>query len=156
MSLRMPPDLSRLVLVVVGSGLEAELEDRQTAYAVARALNESLDDAVDGPGGTLRSVVCTDLWYLNTPQARTAPTIAVGGPERNALTAHLTTQLARPIGVDGQWIVQTPEPEGTGLEDLVACLWGVSGDETARAVGEFIDHLLDDFVESVVRKASGG
>lgn len=149
-------DTSRLVLVVVGSSPAAETQDRPLAYALARRLCAALDELVDGPPGTMRALVCTDLWYLNDPSMREAPTISIGGPDRNALTAHLTTHLARPYGQDGLWVVQTPEPEGTGLEDLAACLWGVSEDATARAVAEFIDRLLNDFVESVVRKASGG
>lgn len=144
----------RLLLIVVGSGLEAEIEDRPLAHALAGRCCAALDDAVDGPAGTMRAVVCTDLWYLNESSVRTVPALSVGGPQRNALTAHLTAQLAgqlpRRFGVEGQWVIQTPDD----ADDLVVLMWGQTEDQTRCAVRTFAEEMLEAFVGACVVRAS--
>lgn len=138
------------MLIVVGSGLEAEIEDRPLAHALAERCCAALDDAVDGPAGTMRAVVCTDLWYLNEASVRAAPVLAVGGPRRNALCAHLTAQLPRRFGEDGQWVIQTPEE----ADDLVVLMWGESREQTRLAVRTFAQDVLDAFINASVERAS--
>ena len=66
-------DVSRLILIVTGSTLEAELYDRPTAYTLRLGLFRWLQTRLGGAvrEGELsdawgpRIVLCSDIWYLN-------------------------------------------------------------------------------------------
>lgn len=136
----MPPDPR--ILIVTGAHLLAEATDRASAYRLRRAMLERLGvPAADGVlGGPV--VVCSDLWYLNRDELRSRPTVSVGGPGVNALSAFLGDKLPGAFSVTGVLTVQL-DP---GFADRVACVWGVDHAATAAAVDAFIERYLDDFL----------
>lgn len=146
-----PADVSKLVLIVSGSTLEAELLDRPTAYALRQAMIVWLVEhamVADAREASSRVLVCSDIWYMNQEELRTCPTVAIGGPGSNALTAYLGDKLPSAYVVDDQMIVQMDPELGGGLDDVVASCWGNSAQATAAAVGVFQEKLMHDFLEA--------
>ena len=72
------PDPGRLVLLVVGAHLEAEVTDRALGYRLREQIL-AWQAGADCPQ-PLRPVVCTDLWYLNNQPLRQRPAISIGRP----------------------------------------------------------------------------
>jgi hypothetical protein len=135
-------DLSRTVLIVTGAHLHAELSDRPLAYR----LREAMRGRVEGQGGHV--LVCSDVWYMNNEQLRSCPTVSVGAPGVNALSAFLADKLPSAFVVEGKVLVQA-DPV---FEELVACCWGAGDTGTASAVGAFVERYMEGFVEA----AAGG
>ena len=136
-----PIDIDRLILIVTGAHLHAEATDRPVAYRLSRAIAEHL-------GSRGRALVCSDLWYLNHEPLRACPTVSIGGPGVNALSAFLADKLPSAFVVEGRVLVQA-EP---AFEEPVACCWGSDEAGTAAAVDAFIDRYLEDFLAA----AAGG
>lgn len=138
-------DLDQAVLIVTGSTLRAEQTDRPIAYALAEAIRGGLDEF--DPEHGLTPVVCSDIWFLNQEEARVRPTVSLGGPGDNALTAYLTERFPTAESAQGEWAVQCEE----GLDDAIALLWGVDAAGTQAAVAAFMERRLGLFVRSAVR-----
>lgn len=130
-------DIDRAIAVVVGVHHLAEVGDRPTAQGLARQL-EPLARSLGG-----ECMVLSDVWYLNSPAWRSRPTISLGGPEVNALTASLADQLPSVHVVDGEYMIQM---DLDGTEALATC-WGVSPSRTARAVSIFCDRYTRTFAD---------
>ncbi len=124
-----------LALIVTGSTIPAEREDRPLAYG----LRERILATGSGAGDV---VVCGDLWYLNHDELRAIPTIAIGAPERNALAAYWGDKLPSLLAVEGLYVVQG-EPD---FDPPLASLWGRGAGETRHAVGAFAERYLEAFV----------
>lgn len=136
---------ARVLLVVVGAHLRAEVADRPIAYRLLARIESWLKE--NGESGGLTPIVCTDLWHLNHAELRGRPTISIGGPAVNALTAYLADKLASVLAIEKRLIVQM-DPE---LIDVVACCWGAEAGSTLAAVDAFADRYLDDFMKAAVR-----
>ena len=136
-----------LLLIVTGAHLRAEVADRPLAYHLRIKVLQRLLDT--DPGAATedddRIVVCSDIWYLNHDHLRTLPSIAIGHPDVNALTAHLVPRLPTAFVIDGRCSVQL-DPD---LTDPVAACWGADPAGTAQAVDAFTDRYLDAFIERV-------
>jgi hypothetical protein len=142
------------VLIVTGAHLAAEVHDRPIAYRLRERLLAALGQgngrsnnasfSLDG-GPSDRVVVCSDLWYLNRDQLRELPTISIGGPTVNALTAYFGDKLPSAFAVDGVFLVQADWTTQTP----VACCWGVDAHGTARAAETFIERYLDEWSAAV-------
>jgi hypothetical protein len=135
-------DASNATLIVTGAHLDAEAHDRPVAYRlsdqVRRGLaSRHLDAAL--------ALVCSDVWYLNNEPLRRRPTISVGAPAVNALTAFLAGRLPSVFTIDDALAIQAD------LEwiDLAACCWGADHARTAQAVDVFIERYLGDFLDAV-------
>ena len=137
------PDVSTLVPIVVGAHIRAELGDRFSALALA----ELVDAELQARALDLRSVVCTDLWYLNDDRLRSRPTISVGEPSLNALTAFLADKLPDVFSVRDELIVQM-DLKGEGR---LACCWGSDAEATRRAIDVFCERYLEHFVRSITQ-----
>mgnify|MGYP000069802654 CR=1 FL=1 len=136
-------DTERVIPVVVGATLEGEAHDRPVAQRLAGLINRTLGhDGAHGP-----ALVCTDLWYLNDESLRARPTISVGRPDRNALSAYLGDKAPSAFVVDDVLMVQA-DPEMT---EAVVCCWGVDARATGWAVDAFVEKYLDAFIEAAVR-----
>lgn len=129
------------VVIVTGAHLEAERAHRPLAYHLREKLLERLD--APGPDAV---VVCSDLWYLNHPHLRAQPTIAVGGPEVNALTASLADRLPSLFAIDGELLIQGD----ASFDAPIACIWGVDPASTAKAVAIFEERHLAGFLDAAV------
>lgn len=86
-------DADKLIVIVTGSHLTAELEDRPLAYRLCNSIRERLEarfgPPLFGDKWPLMPIVCSDIWYLNHPELRGRPTISIGHPGVNALAAYL-------------------------------------------------------------------
>lgn len=137
-------DPGRLLPIVVGAGLGAEQGDRPCAYALAGEIQRRLaagharDDAPS-------PLVCCDVWYLNHNALRALPTIAVGPPEHNALSAFLVGRLPRVLSVDERLAVHL---DLYGHEPVVCC-WGVDAAATAQACRAFAQRYLRAWLKGV-------
>jgi hypothetical protein len=144
---------SKPVLIVTGAHLSAEVFDRPIAYRLREKLLAALGQSDNPHDPQLitdglppdRVVVCSDLWYLNRDQLRELPTISVGGPTVNALSAYLGDKLPSAFAVDGVFVVQADWTNQTP----VACCWGINAEATATAVETFVARFLKDWVEAM-------
>lgn len=128
---------------MVGAHLDAEVFHRPRAYALRQALAERA--AAHGLTGDFDSiVVCSDLWVLSRDELRSVPSISVGQPGVNALTAYLASRLPSVLAVEGQWVVQLDT-----LETPMAACWGRDEDSTATALENFEARYADEFLEAV-------
>lgn len=132
-----PP--SAAILIVTGAHLQSEAQDRPWAYWLRERILEAIGEAT--PESV---VVCSDLWVLNQPPLRSRPTIAVGAPEFNALSAYLAPRLPSVLAVDGRFVVLMHE--GAGAPNV--CCWGRDADATGAAVEGFAQRHLEEFLEA--------
>lgn len=156
-----------MVLIVVGAHLRAEVADRPIAYwlrdrvlawldarfagdpavAAAAADVEDADPGQPRPGHPCRVIVCSDVWYLNDASLRVWPTVSIGGPGVNALSAYLADKLPGLLVVDDVLMVQM-DPE---LSEPTASVWGVDHAATVNAAEAFAERYLDAFMSAAVR-----
>jgi hypothetical protein len=148
-------DIDRLVCIVVGVQLRAELGDRPLAYRIERELRTRLDAALgkppDGEPPRLSPVVITDVYYLNNEPMHARPAISVGGPAMNALSAMLVDQLPTAVAVENTLVVQMD----LEMTDVRCAVWGMDHLDTVRAVDLFIGKYLDTFVRGVLASLDG-
>ena len=146
-------DPDRLIWIVTGVQLNAELGDRPLAYRVERELRDHLATLL-GPAETgepprLAPVVVSDVYYLNNENAQQGPTISIGGPGMNALSASLFEQLPTPVTIENTLVVQMD----LDMNDLRCAVWGMNHLDTVRAVDTFIAKgYLETFVKGVVEQ----
>ncbi|MDX9910424.1 MAG: hypothetical protein RBS39_01195 [Phycisphaerales bacterium] len=131
-------EITPSLLVVAGASLRAESEDRVIAQAVRDAANSRLSDRSQRPD----ALVCSDVWYLSHDVLHELPTISVGPPENNALTARLADSLPAAFAIDGRMLVQFDARGG----DPRACVWGDTPHGTASAADVFVERFLDQFL----------
>lgn len=140
-------DPDRLVLIVTGATLRAEAEDRPLAYALRERVLAARDQR-SGDNPPFDVLVCSDIWRLNTDALRNCPTISVGGPAVNALTAYLTDKIDSAYVVEDSLMVQAD----IDFTDLRVCCWGVDRAGTARAVDAFAEKYLDAYVSAILQR----
>jgi hypothetical protein len=144
-------DINHLLWIVVGVQLSAELGDRPLAYRIEQQLKDRLDKAL-GPPATgelpkLAPAVISDVYYLNSEEARSRPVISIGGPGVNALSAQLVNDLPTVIAIEDKLVVQMD----LEMADLRVAVWGMNHVETVKAVELFVDRgYLDTFVTGVL------
>jgi hypothetical protein len=135
-------DPRQLMMIVVGAHLEAELADRPLGY---RLQNDVVRWQQQTPeADPLAPIVCTDLWYLNARDLMLRPTISVGRPEHNAVSAYFANRLPTALVIDGSLQVQL-DPEFVTLQ---ACVWGVDEPATRSGVDLFVERYLEAFLRS--------
>ncbi len=132
----------RLLLIVVGAHLSAERTDRPLGYRLRDTIALWQEANTDSAG--LMPLVCTDLWYLNASELMVRPTISVGRPDLNAVSAYFANRLPTALVVDDSLQVQL-DPEFANLQ---ACVWGVDESATASGVDLFERRYLDPFLRS--------
>lgn len=139
-------DVDRIMLIVVGAHLAAEVSDRPLAYrlreAALRWIDELETDSEAVAFMPLEPLVCSDLWYLNNEELMLRPTISIGSPGVNAVTAYLANRLPIAFMVENTFQVQLD----VEFNQLQACLWGKSTPALASAVDLFIERYLDSFM----------
>lgn len=138
---------SQPFLLVTGAHLAAEALDRPWAYWLQDRVRTALETrGLRAPDAV---VVCSDLWYLNQDDLRAAPTVSIGAPAVNALSAYLASRLPSVVAVDGAWVVLM-DPVG---DASLACCWGKDQAATGAAVEAFADRHLDPFLDACARAA---
>ncbi len=139
-------DTDETVLIVTGTEIPAEMNDRPQAYRLKMEIDRR------GAGRPFRNaVVVSDAWYAQNRIFHLCPVIAIGGPGVNALAASLANDLpmlakeADRVFVQGSW-------DG---EQKRASLWGMDRAATAQAVDVFVrDGHCEAFL-SAAWKAAG-
>ena len=130
------------MLIVVGAHLQAELADRPLGYRLREQIIRWHDDNPEAD--PLVPMVCTDLWYLNARELMVRPTISVGRPELNAVSAYFANRLPTALVIERSLQVQL-DPEFVNLQ---ACVWGVDEPATAAGVDLFEQRYLGPFLRS--------
>jgi hypothetical protein len=137
-------DLNRLVWIVVGVQLPAELGDRALAYRIEQQLREKLD----GLDQRLSPAVISDVYYLNNEEAQSRPVISVGGPGVNALTSQLINVLPTVLAIENTLVIQMD----LEMADPRAAVWGMDHIQTVKAAELFVEKgYLETFIKGLVR-----
>jgi hypothetical protein len=144
-------ELDRLIWIVTGVQLNAELGDRPLAYRIEqeirRLLQEFLGETPEGELPPLSPVVVSDVYYLNNEPAQGRPTISIGGPGVNAVAAQWVNELPTAVAIENTLVVQMD----LEMVDARVAVWGMDHLETVRAVDLFIARgYLNTFVKGVV------
>ena len=135
-------DPKKLILLVVGAHLRAEVADRPLGDRLRQRI---LHWQAENPSGELLvPLICTDLWYLNAQDLLLRPTISIGPPEVNAASAYFANRLPTAFVIDQTLQVQL-DPEFVTLQ---ACIWGVDRRATAAGLDIFVDRYLVEFLSS--------
>ena len=145
-------DIDRLIAIVTGIQLKAELGDRPLAYRVEAAVREVLAEILGKPAARelprLAPAVVSDVYYLNTEEMQSRPTISIGGPGMNALSAMLVNELPTAVAIENVLVVQMD----LEMKDHRCAVWGMDHLDTVRAVELFVSKgYLETFVKGAVR-----
>src|SRR5688500_6323108 len=119
-------DTDRLIAIVTGIQLKAELGDRPLAYRIEQAVREylatTLPEREPGEPPRLAPAVVSDVFYLNTEAIQARPTISVGGPGMNAVSAMLVEKLPTAVAIENTLLIQM-DLEG---DDSRCAVWGMN------------------------------
>ncbi|MEO1129096.1 MAG: hypothetical protein AAFX05_05225 [Planctomycetota bacterium] len=131
------------ILIIVGASLRAERVDRPLAYRLREHLLRWMDDA-DREGADV--VVCTDLWYLHDDSLHDCWGVAVGPPERNAVTARSETHTPGALIIDGALTIRFD----VELDQRMASCWGTGDAQTATAIDAFAERYVGQFMMAAI------
>ncbi|MGE0352946.1 MAG: hypothetical protein AB7I33_13370 [Gemmatimonadales bacterium] len=136
-------DTDETIILVTGADIRAEERDRPIAYRLKREIDQR------GVGHAFRrAVVVGDAWYLNNRIFHLNPTIAIGGPGVNGVSADFASTLPTIWSQEERAYIQA-DFEG----DLKrAALWGMDQAATSDAVDGFVIHgFLDELLRKIWR-----
>ncbi|MGD9692932.1 MAG: hypothetical protein AB7G17_04955 [Phycisphaerales bacterium] len=129
---------------MTGSTLLAESVDRPLAYSLLEHIQHALP-----PSSPLSPIVCSDIWWLNNDELAHQPTISLGPPDSNALSAFLARRLPSAFAIDGVLNIlldpEYPEPH--------ACIFGATPDSTHAATEAFLQRHLEAFLNAALARA---
>ncbi len=122
-------DTDETILLVTGSDIPAEMNDRPLAYVLKSEIDRL------GTGTSWRgAVVVSDHWYAEHRIFHLCATIVVGGPGVNAVAASLVDELPMIVQRDERAFVQ-----GAWAGDSKrVSLWGLDRVATAQAIEIFV------------------
>ena len=138
--------VSNLLLIVVGAHLRAEVADRPLAYRLCDRIETWLEEHAPDMNVRLAPVVCSDIWYVNQQPLQKRPTVSLGGPGVNALSAYYANKLSSALVHDNQMVIQL-DPE---YVDLRVCVWGMDHEQTVHALDVFDAKYLDGYLRAAV------
>jgi hypothetical protein len=146
-------DTERLIAIVTGIQLRAELGDRPLAYRIEQQVCDHLALVLPKPEPgelpQLAPAVISDVYYLNHEEMQSRPTISVGGPGVNAVSAMLAERLPTALTIDETLVVQMD----VEMNDVRCAVWGMNHLDTVRAVETFLAKgYLDAFLKGVIAK----
>lgn len=96
------------------------------------------------------AIVCSDVWWLSNDDLRHSPTVAIGPPETNALTAFLASRVPSAFTVADRLAVLID----LDLHEPWVCCWGdarIEGSDKA-AVDAFAERYLTHFLTAAVER----
>jgi hypothetical protein len=137
-------DPSNLVMIVVGAHLRAEVADRPLAYQLCDDVGNWIVEHIDSLPEPPVPVVCSDIWYVNHTSLQSRPTISIGGPGVNALSAYYSDKIDAALVEENRIIIQL-DPE---FVELRACVWGMDHELTVQALSLFRSQYLDGFMRA--------
>ena len=137
-------EVANLIVIVVGAHLRAEAADRPLAYRLRDHVVTWLKDHPGGTDARMTPIVCSDIWYLNQESLHRHPTISLGGPGVNALSAYYTDKLPPALMRDNHLAIQL-DPAHV---DLRACVWGVDHELTVAALDLFLQRYCEGYLRA--------
>jgi hypothetical protein len=146
-------DTDRLIWIVTGVQLRAELGDRPLAYRVEQEVRDRLAALLPPPAPgqppRLSPAVVSDAYFLNNDHVQDRPVISIGGPGVNALAGVLVEKLPTAVAIENTLVVQMD----LEMADPRCCVWGMTHLDTVRAVELFLAKgYCDTFVRGVVER----
>ena len=140
-------DTDETILIVTGSDIPAEMNDRPLAYALKNEIDRV------GQGVSFRgAVVVSDHWYEENRIFHLCATVVVGGPGVNSVAAALVDELPMLVRRDERAFVQG----SWDGEQKRASLWGLDRVATAEAIEIFVrENFCADFLNHAWRLRSG-
>lgn len=136
-------DVSRTVLIVVGSGIPQEVNDRPLAYG--------LKEIIDAKGEAEQwknAVVVTDLWYESDAIAQGCPTISIGGMAANSVSARFCRVLPVALSAEKKSFIQLD----ITFRDPRVLLWGTTAKGATSAVDLFVKKgYLEKYLKHIWR-----
>jgi hypothetical protein len=141
-------DTDDTILIVTGTEIPAEMNDRPLAYGLKAEIDRR------GVGKSFRgAVVVSDSWFAQNRIFHLCPAVAVGGPGVNALAASLVEELPMLVKRDDRVFVQG-KWDG---EEKRASLWGMDRTATAQAVEVFLtEGHCEAFLNAAWKLPEGG
>ena len=139
-------DTDETVLVITGTDVAAEMNDRPVAYGIKSEIDRL------GAGRRWRgALVASDRWYADNRIFHLCSTIVVGGPGVNAIAAALLKELPVIVSRDERVFVQG----SWDGESRRALLWGMDRTTTAQAAQIFLkEGHCADFLNHAWRLAA--
>jgi len=141
-------DVNETILIVVGADIKPEQKDRPLAYW--------LQKQIDKAGGFERTpfskcIVITDALFNNDKIIQACPTISIGGPGVNRVTAELINKLPVYISEDYRYYIQCDDKPGKNR----VLIWGMDQETSSGALNVFVESgLLYDFLKRVWKQKS--
>ncbi|MGI6456494.1 MAG: hypothetical protein ACOX5R_12880 [bacterium] len=139
----MKVDVNDTIMIVVGSGLVPEEKDRPLAYR----LKSRIDPL--GKSEYQRSVVVSDIWYLENILFQTCSTVIIGGPGVNEASQHFFNKLPLIWTFEDMAFMQLDQER-----EIRVSLWGMNQAGTEMALDFFISEYLTRFL-SLAWKENG-
>ncbi len=138
-------DTDETILVITGSDVPAEMNDRKVAYGIKAEIDRQ------GARRPWRfALVASDRWFSDNRIFHLCSTIVVGGPGVNAVAAALVKDLPVIVSRDERAFVQG----SWSGESRRALLWGMDRGSTAEAAEIFLrEGHCADFLDHAWRKA---
>ena len=133
------------IFIVVGVHLRAEVGDRPLAYELRDRIEQWKSEHAELLTDPVDPVVLSDVWYLNQEDLQRRPTISIGGPGVNALSAFFAQQLPEESDIEEQQVVIQIDPDFT---DLRVCIWGTNHELTHQGVDLFTQQYLEGFLRA--------
>lgn len=129
-------DTDESILIITGSDVPAEMNDRPVAYALKAQI-----DRLGRNRPWRMAHVASDRWYADNRIFHLCSTIVVGGPGVNAVAAALVKELPVIVSKDEHVFVQG----AWDSEQRRVLLWGVDRTYTAQAAEIFLSegHCAD-------------
>ena len=141
-------DTDETILIVTGSDLPAEMNDRPLAYVLKAEIDRLARDA-----GFRFAVVVSDQWYAENRLFHLCATVIVGGLGVNSVAAALVEELPTLVKRDDRAFVQGA---WDGEQKRVS-LWGLDRVATAQAIEIFVrEGYCADFLNHAWRLPSSG
>jgi hypothetical protein len=146
-------EVERLLPIVTGVQLKAELGDRPLAYRIEadirKRLAELLPRTDENAPPRLSPIVVSDVFYMNHEELQSRPMIAIGGPGMNMVSANLVDELPTALAIENVLVIQMD----VELRDLRCAVWGMDHLSTVRAVETFVvKGYLDLLVKAAVKQ----
>ncbi|MEX0776579.1 MAG: hypothetical protein WD042_12820 [Phycisphaeraceae bacterium] len=138
-------DDSSFLLLVVGAHLRAEVADRPIAYRLQNTIAQWVGRYGEQLSAPIIPIVCCDVYFMNQEPLQKRPTISIGGPGVNALSAFYAQRLNPALVRGNQMLIQL-DPE---FVDLRVCIWGMDHALTITAVDHFVERYLEPYLRAV-------
>jgi hypothetical protein len=140
-------EIDNLLLIVVGGQLRAEAADRPLAYRLLEAVQAQLHQQIGSTDWPIEPLVCTDILYMNQGELQARPTISIGGPGVNAVSAYLYQKLPTALAIEDKLVVQLD----VDFADFRGAIWGVDAQHTLAALELFEQKYLPEFINALLR-----